>query len=204
MRHWKPLFALLALLFWLGSVGTLAGDREFVGSGKCKTCHKKEESGAQYPKWEETAHAKAFETLKSEESQKIAAEKGLKVPAHEAPECLKCHTTGYGKGGYEVKDASFYQVAEDDKEGKKAVKRMEGLQAVGCETCHGAGGDYKDKKTMKAIFDGEVDGASVGLIQPNKELCVTCHNEESPTFKGFDYEKASKEVSHPYPEGYRK
>ncbi|MCJ7800822.1 MAG: cytochrome c family protein, partial [Candidatus Marinimicrobia bacterium] len=64
----------------------LAQDFEFVGSARCKMCHNKVEKGAQYTKWEASVHAKAFETLKSEESAKIAKGKGITVEAWKAPE----------------------------------------------------------------------------------------------------------------------
>jgi len=178
--------------------------QDYVGSHKCKSCHKKEESGAQYIKWSEGVHAKAFETLKSEEAAAVAKKAGLKTPAHESPECVGCHTTGYGKGGYEIKDEAFWNPAKDDKDGKKAVKVMEGLQAVGCESCHGPGGDYKSKKVMQAIFDGSTPAGDVGLWTPNEKICVECHNEKSPTYKPFKFDERVKEVGHPYPEGFRK
>ena len=40
-------------------------------------CHNKAEKGAQYTKWMEGPHSGAFETLKSEESAKIAADQGI-------------------------------------------------------------------------------------------------------------------------------
>ena len=59
------------------SVIILAQDFEYVGTANCKMCHNKEEKGAQFSKWEASVHAKAFETLKSEESAKIAKGKGI-------------------------------------------------------------------------------------------------------------------------------
>ena len=38
-----------------------------------------------------------------------------------------------------------------------------------------------------------------GFIVPDENLCETCHNEESPTFKGFKYEEALKQIAHPNP-----
>src|SRR5210317_2118601 len=92
----------LLILIVLASF-TIAQNFEYVGSDKCKMCHNKAEKGAQYTKWMEGPHSGAFETLKSDASAKIAADMGLEVEAWKAPECLKCHTTGFGAGGYEVK-----------------------------------------------------------------------------------------------------
>jgi hypothetical protein len=38
-----------------------------------------------------------------------------------------------------------------------------------------------------------------GLILPTKEVCVSCHNSESPTFKSFDYEASLAKIAHPNP-----
>ncbi len=177
----------------------LAQGFDYVGTDGCKICHKSAAKGDQYGKWLAGSHIGAFETLKSEESAKIAAEKGISGPAYEAPECLVCHTTGYGTGGYEVKDADFWTQVDDKGKPTKDVKRMEGLQSVSCEACHGAGSEYKSMKVMKAITAGTTDGATVGLVVPGEAVCVTCHNEKSPTFRHFDYAEQVKKVAHPYP-----
>lgn len=187
------------IIFFTIAAFIMAQDFDYVGSSKCKMCHNKTEKGAQYTKWMEGPHAGAFETLKSDASAKIAAGKGIAGNAWEAPECLKCHTTGFGNGGYEVKGADFWNPAEDDKDGIKAVNLMEGLQAVGCESCHGPGSEYKSSKVKKAILAGEITAASVGLLEVNESTCLTCHNEKSPTFKGFNYEEKAAEIAHPYP-----
>ena len=86
------------------------------------------------------------------------------------PACLKCHTTGYGAS------TGFTSVADTPN-----------LANVTCESCHGAGADYKDKATME---DREA-AVAAGLVIPNEATCTGCHNSESPTFPGsFDYEAA--------------
>lgn len=190
----RILFALIVLLSF-----TVAQDFEYVGAAKCKMCHNKSEKGEQYTKWLEGPHSGAFETLKSDESTKIAADMGITGNAWDAPECIKCHTTGFGSGGYEVMGDDFWNPADDDKAGKKAVKRMSGLQAVGCESCHGPGSEYKSKKVKEQIVAGEITPESVGLWEVTEELCVTCHNEQSPTFEGFNFEERSAEIAHPRP-----
>ena len=190
----KLLIFMISLTFCL-----IAQDFEYIGNAKCKMCHKKEEKGAQYSKWEATSHAGTFKTLKSEKAAQIAKKKGIESDAWKAPECLKCHTTGFGAGGYEVKDEAFWSPAADDKAGAKAVKRMTGLQSVGCETCHGPGSKYKSKKTMLAIYNGEVEGSTVGYNTISEEACTRCHNEESPTFKSFNYEDMIQKIAHHIP-----
>ena len=76
---------------------------------------------------------------------------------------------------------------------------MTGLQAVGCEACHGAGSKYKSSKTKKAIIAGEITAASVGLLEVNEATCLVCHNEESPTHKPFNYKERVVEFAHPNP-----
>ena len=147
---------------------TVAG-HEIVGAPKCKACHKKK-TGDQWKIWSESAHAQAFETLASEESRKIANEKGLGDPQKEEI-CLKCHVTRVSLGsGAVVTEKSKYI----DKEG------------VGCESCHGPGSDYKPKKIMN---DPEAARAAGLIVIGTEEGCIQCHNEESPTFRGFDFEK---------------
>jgi hypothetical protein len=181
------------------AVFVVAQDFEYVGSARCKMCHNKVEKGAQYTKWLEGPHSGAFETLKSEESAKIAADMGIEGDAWKAAECLICHVTGFGDGGYEVKCEDFWNPAEDDKAGAKAVKRMDALKGVGCESCHGAGSEYKSSKIKKAIVAGEITAESVGLLEVTKETCITCHNEKSPTYKEFDFEARSADIAHPHP-----
>ena len=185
MRN-KSLFLVVVITF-LFAGQLLAGD--YVGVKKCKMCHNKPAKGAQYKKWASTAHAKALETLHSEKSAAIAKKKGLKVPAYEAPECLSCHVTGWDQGGYVLNPGD-----------EKAAKLNENLAGVTCEACHGPGKKYKSKKVMEAVWKGETKPAEVGLTwKPTKETCVVCHNENSPTYKEFDFDKRVKEVGHAYP-----
>jgi hypothetical protein len=184
-------FALLALAFLLPRLAGAAGDHEFVGFKKCRTCHKKEEIGNQYDIWLESRHAKAYETLGTEKAKKWGAEAGVDNPQTD-DRCIKCHSTAHG--------------VPDDRVSKK-FDRTAGVQ---CESCHGAGKDYKKKKIMmdrdKAVANG--------LIIPTEEVCTACHNDESPawdekaytladgTTVGFDFEQAVKKIAHPVPEGY--
>ncbi len=190
------------IIIAISVVGLLsAQDFEYVGVSKCKMCHKKH----QYSIWENGPHAGAFETLKSETSAKIVKDKGIEVPAYEASECLVCHTTGFDSGGYEVKNDKFWNPADDDRKAKKAVKRMTGLQSVSCETCHGPGSKYKSAKIMskkKYANNRETQHKLFlenGGIMPTEEVCISCHNEKSPTYKEFKFEEKVKEIAHPYP-----
>ena len=184
-------------------IGTFsqASDFDYVGINKCKMCHNKEAKGEQYTKWESTKHSNAFATLSSDKALEIAKKMELKTAPSESPECVVCHTVGFGKGGFEIKDAAFYNPAEDDKEGSKAAKRMENLKNVGCESCHGAGSGYKKKKTMEAIYTGAEKADAYGLVIPTEETCKQCHNEKSPTFTKFDFKESYAKIAHEIPEG---
>jgi len=84
--------------------------------------------------------------------------------------CLACHTTGYGK---------------PQAEGAK-------LDEVGCEACHGPASGWK------SIHQKDKDAAvAKGMVRkPNEETCKKCHNKNSPTFKGFNFEEYSKKGVH--------
>lgn len=67
----------------------------------------------------------------------------------EQESCYACHTTGYGKGGF------------------KSIQETPALADVGCETCHGPGGDHA----------ASGDTASIKRTPEIKD-CETCHNAE--------------------------
>ncbi|NQV14903.1 hypothetical protein HQ531_05540 [bacterium] len=165
---------------------------EYIGNKKCKMCHNKAAKGAQYDKWETTAHAKTFEILLSDEAIAIGKKMGLANTPDKEGECLQCHVTGWGTPtGYQL---------EVDAADKKAVSKNDALKNVGCEACHGPGSLYKGKKAMLAISAGQTEAASLGLVYPNEKTCLACHNEKSPTAKPFVFKEHVTEITHPYPE----
>jgi cytochrome c1 len=164
-------------------------EAKFVGSKKCKMCHKEE-----YKSWEESKKAKTFEPLKpgqaSEAKQKHNLDPAKDYTKDEG--CLKCHATGHGKpGGYFIPDPA------DEKAVKKAAK----LEGVGCESCHGPGSAYvdlhKEIKKSKRMYKVE-EMYAAGMTKIGEATCVRCHNEESPTYQPFDYEKQKDEGSHEF------
>jgi len=165
--------------FVIAGVAT-AADHVFVGATKCAVCHKKPEQGAQYPKWLESKHAKAYATLATPEAKALGTKAGVEDPQKDA-KCLKCHVTGYAAA------AALHGPKYDPTEG------------VGCESCHGAGGDYIKKATMEGVTSGTIKATSVGLIIPDQKTCEGCHNAESPSFKPFDFEKMKAKIAHPLP-----
>jgi hypothetical protein len=110
---------LIAVCFMVALSLVYAGDNTYVGTSKCKMCHKGAKKGEVFEKWEKSPHAKAFETLKAKGEEKN-------------PKCLECHVTGFNAGGYKIGDAD-------------AAK----FEGVGCESCHGPGSAYKSMSIMK-------------------------------------------------------
>lgn len=182
MRHSSLMkigvMAACALFVMAGAA--VAADHMFVGSTKCATCHKTAAQGEQFTKWQAGPHAKAFATLASPEAKEIGKKLGIDDP-QKSDTCLRCHVTAHG-------------VAAD-----KLGEKYSAAEGVGCESCHGAGGDYIKKATMEGVMNGTIDPATVGLVKPDEKLCVTCHSDKSPTFKGFDFAKYSEKIAHPMP-----
>ena len=128
------------LAFTLTAQPGAAPAPSYVGAKKCKKCHIK-----QYKTWDSTKHAKAFSML-SEKYQKN-------------DECLLCHTTGFGKGGF------------------TAVGKTDDLLNVQCEQCHGAGSDHLDFMTQlkKDKVDKEKYPAEKKIDRKPSD-CTQCHN----------------------------
>ncbi len=125
----------------------------YIGSLACGTCHKKI-----HAHWSNTSHQKAYTTL-SDSGQQYD------------PECISCHTVGFGY----VSGFANYETNRN-------------LAHVGCESCHGAGGNH-----IKNITD------SYGKV--NENGCLECHNSDhSPKFQ---YPKYWEKIKHPkeIPEG---
>jgi hypothetical protein len=110
--------------------------KEYVGSDSCKSCHTKEYSN--YKKYSQKA-----KSYKSVEKMKRNLER------EEYLDCLKCHTTGYGKGGFVSLEKTPY------------------LKDVGCESCHGPGSVHIETEDPEDIK---------GSLEVKD--CVGCHNEK--------------------------
>jgi len=180
MKHIKLLLIVITFLLIFKPMEISAQNGfGYIGVEPCVMCHKTEKQGNQLSIWKDSKHSRAYETLKSEHSANIIKEKGLQGPAYENPDCLKCHASGYNV------DASLL--------GKK-FKIEDGVQ---CETCHGPGSEYKDMKVMKdrnlAIQKG------LKIYDNLEAYCINCHNVESPTYVGFDFEEAWEKIKHPVP-----
>jgi len=114
-------------------VENLAGN-SYVGSSTCAKCHTNE-----YEQWKHTRHSSAMLSL-------------LNLNRHYLPECLTCHTTGYGYPG-----------------GFGKVELESTLAGVGCESCHGPGGLHLQQSQRKDWIRAKVPDA----------ICRDCHDEKN-------------------------
>lgn len=167
---------LLAGLAWPRSPFAEDKAHKYMGVANCKMCHSKKDEGEQFKQWQETKHAKAFETLGTDQAKELAKKQGIDDP-QTSPKCLKCHVTGHGEPA------------------DRFDKKFDPKQGVQCESCHGAGGDYWKKETMK---DKQKSIAN-GLRIPDEKFCRTCHNPESPSYVEFKFDEFWKKVQHPKP-----
>jgi hypothetical protein len=184
-------FVISSLLFAGGVPQGVAQDEDpslYIGTKLCSMCHKKEDAGNQFGKWQEGPHAKAHELLGTAEAKEAGAKVGVDDPQNSG-KCLKCHSTAY-------------VWSEELKAEKVPVE-----DGVTCESCHGPGKNYKSKSVME---DREQCIAN-GMVYPATKSCTRCHNDTSPTWKpdryttkdgekvGFDVEQAFEKIKHPNP-----
>lgn len=135
------------LLFLLPALRTAAGGPGgYIGWEGCEACH-----GKVAEAWKKQRHAAAFEDLK-------------KSGQEELPNCVRCHSTGYGQPGGFIDS--------------ELTPELTGVQ---CEECHGPGSRHAaapDKGHMTAA--------------PDVATCRRCHTPGQDP--GFDYAKKAKDV----------
>jgi peroxiredoxin len=128
----------------------------YVGSEACRSCHP-----AEHQTWAASPHARAVGTL-------VAARK------QQNPDCLHCHTTGFGRpGGFPAAGA---------------VDQHPDLASVGCESCHGPGGDHVGEGATRLgsiVSLGDKCDSCVIL-----QICGACHDEANDP--GFEFEVKAK------------
>ena len=156
----------------------------------CKSCHFK-----QWKSWKETKMAQAFEVLKPGVSIESKQKRNFDPQRDytEDPNCLPCHTTGYGlPGGYQIPRNARYKV-------RKAAEQTEGGT---CEACHGPGSLYgpvhKDVDDKARPYKPE-EFYAVGEYQVNRQVCVRCHNRRNPTAEPdyhFDFQAHKDKDTH--------
>ncbi len=135
----------------------------FVGSARCEPCH--EES---YRIWKKSGHAKAYATL-------VEAD----PPRNFDPECISCHVIGWHPTKYFPYQGGFL-----------SKEKTPHLIDVGCEACHGAGGNHCEAETKN---DPELQekirkAMVVTKAEAEKRFCATCHDlDNSPDFDFATY-----------------
>jgi hypothetical protein len=174
-----------AVAFVLGGAPAPARTAQvgFLGHQEQKGCAKCHED--QYKSWLKTKHAKAMESLEAGKNagtkRKAKLDPNKDYTADE--KCVKCHVTGLDKGGYQIGNA-------------RAERAFSG---VGCETCHGAGGDYQPIKDSypKDDFPRE-KVVQAGMKYGQIETCAFCHNTDKdnpypePNFETDSYDDGIK------------
>lgn len=180
MQNYRSIIGSVLFIFILAH--SINAQNKYIGVKNCTMCHKTDKQGKQLDIWKNSEHSKAYITLTTKKADEIAKAKGLKKPAAESPECLECHVSGYGI------DAKFLDKNFDYKDG------------VQCETCHGAGSEYKTLQIMKdrkkAVAAGMREFKDTAAIE---KFCKTCHNEKSPSYKEFKFNERWEKIKHPVP-----
>jgi hypothetical protein len=179
----RLLTASAAVLAALGSATWLGGQQKepyYVGTRVCASCHDGQEMGAQHSLWLLTGHARAYASLATPESLRIAELSGVPGDPQKAATCLGCHATASEAEEWE-KDPTF---------------RME--DGVQCEKCHGPGSEYMPDEVMRS----REASARAGLIWPKKESCNLCHYVKGSHVKvhhkkPLDLDEAMAKIAHP-------
>ncbi len=97
---------------------------KYAGTENCRMCHSEVAES-----WDKSAHARSYDLLVNVGKEKDA-------------ECLPCHTTGFGKGGF-VDEASTPE-----------------LKNTACEACHGPGADHMgDAAKIQRVPSGKTCAA---------------------------------------------
>lgn len=188
MRTWVKSVVLVGGCMSLTAFAQSEDPAKLIGTKKCAMCHKKDDTGNQYEKWQAMKHASAYEVLATEEAKAVAAQLGIDDPQTSGA-CLKCHSTAY----YFTEELKSAAVAVED--------------GVSCESCHGPGADYKKKSIMLSLEESMANG----MVHPATDRCVLCHNDESPSWDperytlpdgtktGFDVAQAYEKMKHERP-----
>jgi YVTN family beta-propeller protein len=116
--------------------------------------------GHQYSVWRMSPLARAWSVLSTPAAYQQPARKGIPGDPQSAPECLKCHTTGFG---------AAHSASSTVDEG------------VTCEACHGPGSDYM----FEAVMRDRRGAIQAGLKSPGPATCLGCHDEKFDVAAGL-------------------
>jgi len=160
----------------------MRGQFKYVGPKACAECH--EDSTGEFPKgastvWNHTVHSAAYKTLSKDYTIEIAKRKrNIDDPVNDW-RCVKCHTTAFGAppeqltAGYSNEDG------------------------VSCEVCHGPGGGYIDEDHGPSNASrGDLGFRILSNLTERREVCTSCHNVASPTYKPFNLREFSRTIAH--------
>lgn len=128
------------------------GEADYIGSEACKKCH-----ADAYDIWKESKHGKdAYKTLVEAEHPKNR---------QYDPECIVCHTVGFGyKTGFESET--------------KTPK----LKDVGCESCHGPSGLHArnpNNEDWKKRINPWRHLPAANRQAAMDQMCQKCHDQEN-------------------------
>ena len=192
-----------AVAFVLGGAPAPARTAQvgFLGHQEQKGCAKCHED--QYKSWLKTRHGKAMVSLEAGKAVGGKKKASFKLDPDKDytkdKDCVKCHATAMDKGGYEIGNQ----------------RAMRAFSGVGCETCHGAGGDYQPIKDSYKKDDFPREKViKAGMTYGQIETCTGCHNTDKdnpypePNFETESYDdglknshKHIKQKHHPPREG---
>ena len=126
----------------------------------CGACH-----AGEYLQWTSTGHAHAYDTL-------------VKAKRQDDPECILCHTMGYGREG-----------------GFISPEKTPGLAHVTCQACH----PVTSAHGLPGAKKGPAPEARASM---SSRICLPCHGLiESPN---FDYQVYKPKIEHPKPKAEKK
>ncbi len=121
----------------------------------------------------QSCHTKEYETW-SQQPHAHSVESLERKGAANNPDCLACHTTAMGRPGGFPKDGKPAEHAD--------------LARVGCESCHGPGGDHvkPDAPRIGTIVSLTDKCGSCVILQ----ICGNCHDDANDP--GFEFEVEKK------------
>ncbi len=142
---------------------------EYAGSQSCESCHE-----PAYRQWRRTPHARAFQTLLDQDP-----------PRQLDPECISCHVVGWHPTQYFPYEGGFM-----------SLEKTPHLIDVGCESCHGPGGNH-NRAELRGTAEEKERYRKLMVItkeQSRDGQCATCHDlDNSPD---FDFDTYWPEVEH--------
>ena len=151
-------------------------------AAKCAECHAEPTGdfhlGASKV-WGRHVHSSAYQTLKRDYTKEIAKRtRGIDDPLTNW-RCVKCHVTAYG--------------ADDD----QLASSYSHDEGVTCEVCHGPSSEYADRDHGPGVANREAMGFRILTdLTQRREVCTSCHNPASPTYKPFNLREFSRDIAH--------